>query len=72
MGSKGNSGVILSQTWCGLAKTINEKDTMDGGDLAKALLQVSQTAYQGLSNPVEGTYSDGNQRGRHCCSGPDG
>ena len=55
MGARGNSGVILSQIWRGLAKTLNEKETIDGGDLAEALLQASEMAYKGLSNPVEGT-----------------
>ncbi|MFC1941500.1 DAK2 domain-containing protein [Chloroflexota bacterium] len=55
MGARGNSGVILSQIWHGLAKSLNEKETIDGSDLAEALLQASKTAYQALSNPVEGT-----------------
>jgi len=55
MGARGNSGVILSQIWHGLAKTLSEKEIIDGGDLAEALLQASKTAYKGLSEPVEGT-----------------
>ena len=55
MGARGNSGVILSQIWRGLAKTLDEKETIDGSDLAEALLQASKTAYRALSNPVEGT-----------------
>jgi len=55
MGARGNSGVILSQIWRGLARTLDEKETIDGSDLAEALLQASQTAYRGLSDPVEGT-----------------
>jgi uncharacterized protein len=55
MGARGNSGVILSQIWSGLAQGLLDKDTFDGKDLAKAFTQASETAYKGLSNPVEGT-----------------
>ena len=55
MGARGNSGVILSQIWSGLAQGLLNKETFNGQDLAKALEQASETAYKGLSNPVEGT-----------------
>jgi hypothetical protein len=55
MGARGNSGVILSQFWNGLAKGLAEKETCNGSDLADALTQASLMAYKGLSNPVEGT-----------------
>ncbi len=55
MGARGNSGVILSQIFRGLAMGLAEKNTFGGGDLASALLQASTKAYAGLSNPVEGT-----------------
>ena len=55
MGARGNSGVILSQFYRGIAQSINEKEAIDGRELAEALLQSSETAYQGVSNPVEGT-----------------
>jgi len=55
MGARGNSGVILSQIWRGLAQGLAGKDSFTGSDLADALLQASMTAYKGLSNPVEGT-----------------
>jgi len=55
MGARGNSGVILSQIWHGFGETLSEKETIDGCDLAEALLQASKTAYKGLSEPVEGT-----------------
>ncbi|MFH1002609.1 MAG: DAK2 domain-containing protein [Chloroflexota bacterium] len=55
MGARGNSGVILSQIWRGLAGSLANKETIDGGDLAEALYRASETAYHGLSNPVEGT-----------------
>lgn len=55
MGARGNSGVILSQIWRGLATAFAGKETFNGSDLAHALVLGSQRAYSGLSNPVEGT-----------------
>ncbi|MFC1902721.1 DAK2 domain-containing protein [Chloroflexota bacterium] len=56
MGARGNSGVILSQIWRGLAQGLAEKETLiTGSDLADALQESSVMAYGGLSNPVEGT-----------------
>ncbi|MFH0768926.1 MAG: DAK2 domain-containing protein [Chloroflexota bacterium] len=55
MGARGNSGVILSQIWRGLAQGLKEKKSFDGKDLANALQQASTMAYKGISNPVEGT-----------------
>ena len=55
MGARGNSGVILSQIWTGLATGLADKDTFGGRDLAEALQQASTKAYNGLSNPKEGT-----------------
>jgi len=55
MGARGNSGVILSQIWRGLAKGLQDKETFTGSDLADALKQASTMAYKGISNPVEGT-----------------
>ncbi len=55
MGARGNSGVILSQIWRGLAQGLAGKESFTGSDLADALSQASITAYNGLSNPVEGT-----------------
>jgi len=55
MGARGNSGVILSQIWRGLAQGLADKELFTGNDLANALLQASLMAYKGLSNPVEGT-----------------
>ena len=55
MGARGNSGVILSQFFRGLAKGLDGKANFDGGDFARALAGASQTAYKGIANPVEGT-----------------
>jgi uncharacterized protein len=55
MGARGNSGVILSQIWRGMAQGMGKKETFTGKDFADAFLQASKIAYKGLSNPVEGT-----------------
>jgi len=55
MGARGNSGVILSQIWRGLAQGLAEKESFTASDLANALLQASTMAYKGINNPVEGT-----------------
>jgi len=55
IGARGNSGVILSQFWKGLAQGLKDKASISGSDLADALVQASTMAYKGLSNPVEGT-----------------
>lgn len=55
MGARGNSGVILSQIWRGLASSLKDKGTFDATDLADALREASDTAYKGVMRPVEGT-----------------
>jgi DAK2 domain fusion protein YloV len=55
MGARGNSGVILSQIWRGMAKRLKDKNTFDVNDLAVAMREASDTAYKGVMRPVEGT-----------------
>lgn len=55
MGARGNSGVILSQIWRGLARGLKDKETFNADDLAQALQAASDTAYSGVMRPVEGT-----------------
>jgi len=55
MGARGNSGVILSQIWRGLARPIKEKETFNAKDLAEAFQSAADTAYGGVMRPVEGT-----------------
>ncbi len=55
MGARGNSGVILSQIWRGLAQGLKNKETATVQDIALALKQASETAYHGVMRPVEGT-----------------
>jgi DAK2 domain fusion protein YloV len=55
MGARGNSGVILSQIWRGLAASLSGKEVFTTADLAQALQSASDTAYKGVMRPVEGT-----------------
>lgn len=55
MGARGNSGVILSQIWRGLARKLQDKETFTSVDLAQALQEAADTAYSGVMRPVEGT-----------------
>lgn len=55
MGARGNSGVILSQIWRGLAKGLKGHETFDAATLAHALKEAANTAYGGVMRPVEGT-----------------
>lgn len=55
MGARGNSGVILSQIWRGLAKGLKGKETFGINDLVDAFQEAAETAYGGVMRPVEGT-----------------
>lgn len=55
MGARGNSGVILSQLFRGFAKGCDQKQTLDGSALARALQEGVDTAYKAVMKPVEGT-----------------
>ena len=55
MGARGNSGVILSQIWRGLARGSDQIEVLDGSTMVSAFLEARDTAYQGVVRPVEGT-----------------
>jgi DAK2 domain fusion protein YloV len=55
LGARGNSGVILSQILHGLAKGMAAKEQFSATDFAHCLQHASDTAYQALAQPVEGT-----------------
>ena len=55
LGARGNSGVILSQTFRGLAKGLDKKATFGATDLANAFEEASKLAYRAVLKPVEGT-----------------
>ena len=54
-GARGNSGVILSLLFRGMAKKLREKDEADGCDFAIALREGVETAYKAVMKPAEGT-----------------
>jgi DAK2 domain fusion protein YloV len=55
MGARGNSGVILSQIWRGLARSLDNKEAYNAQDLAAACREATTTAYRAVVEPVEGT-----------------
>ena len=54
-GARGNSGVILSQLFRGLADALREAETCSGRDLARGLTLAADAAYGSVAQPVEGT-----------------
>lgn len=55
MGARGNSGVILSQLFRGMAKACAGRQELNSVEFAAALQQGIETAYQAVVKPVEGT-----------------
>ncbi len=54
-GARGNSGVILSQLFRGFARGAEGKSTLYAEDLAVALNKATETAYNAVMKPKEGT-----------------
>ncbi len=55
LGARGNSGVILSQFFAGLAKGLESSESADAETMGKALEIGVQKAYASVMNPTEGT-----------------
>src|SRR5436190_2226234 len=55
MGARGNSGVITSQIFRGMADGLAGKTRFNGLDLAHSLSEGARTAYGAVAKPVEGT-----------------
>lgn len=55
MSARGNSGVILSQFFAGIAKGFEGKENADLDDLANALKFGVESAYSAVNKPTEGT-----------------
>ncbi len=55
MGARGNSGVILSQIFRGLAQRLTDKNELDVMGFAEAWKAGSDMAYKAVMRPVEGT-----------------
>lgn len=54
-GARGNSGVILSLLFRGIAKSLKGKEEASGQDLAEAMRLGVKMAYGAVMNPTEGT-----------------
>lgn len=55
LNARGNSGVILSQIFAGIAKGLQDSETADIKKLCEAFEEGVKTAYGAVVNPVEGT-----------------
>lgn len=55
MGARGNSGVILSQLFRGIAKGLKGANQIDCKIIAESFKSASDTAYKAVMRPVEGT-----------------
>lgn len=55
MSARGNSGVILSRLFAGIAESLAQKETATVEDLSAALLAGVKSAYAAVINPTEGT-----------------
>ena len=55
LGARGNSGVILSQIFCGIAEGLSGKETVTLAELAEAYICGINKSYRAVSNPTEGT-----------------
>ena len=55
LGARGNSGVILSQWFQGLAEGLASCTVVNCHDLCTAMLSASQSSYSAVGSPVEGT-----------------
>lgn len=55
MGARGNSGVILSQIFRGIAKGFENKDEANAEDFAISLMEGTRSAYKAVMRPTEGT-----------------
>lgn len=54
-GARGNSGVILSQFFRGISKSLKGKEECGAADFARALKEGSDAAYKAVMKPTEGT-----------------
>lgn len=54
-GSRGNSGVILSQILHGFSQSVAHKANVTAQDWSDALLRACEVAYKSVPNPIEGT-----------------
>jgi len=66
-GARGNSGVILSQLFRGISRSVKGKETIDAKELAQAFVNGSATAYKAVMKPTEGTILTVSREGADAC-----
>ncbi|OFI07681.1 dihydroxyacetone kinase subunit DhaL [Clostridium acetireducens DSM 10703] len=55
MGARGNSGVILSQIFRGIAKALENKKEANSIEFADSIMEGAKSAYKAVMRPTEGT-----------------
>lgn len=55
LGAKGNSGVIMAHWFLGLADAFSDAERLPANGVAPAFMAASDTVYQAVDDPVEGT-----------------
>ena len=55
LGARGNSGVILSRIFAGIAKGLKDKDDVNVADFSEAMKCGVEESYHAVTMPVEGT-----------------
>ena len=55
MSARGNSGVILSQIFKGIYRSLDQKQTVSAADFCEAFENGARIAYKAVMKPVEGT-----------------
>ena len=55
LGARGNSGVILSRIFAGIAKGLKDKEEADIASFTEAMKKGVEEAYHAVAEPVEGT-----------------
>ena len=54
-GARGNSGAILAQFFCGFADGLPDRPRVTAAEFGGAVVRASDSAYQAIARPVEGT-----------------
>jgi DegV family protein with EDD domain len=54
-GARGNSGAILAQFFCGFSEGLPDKPRVTTEGFGSAVVRASESAYQAIARPVEGT-----------------
>ena len=55
LGARGNSGVLLSQYYRGIANALTNKTTLTVNDFVNSLVSGYKTSYAACNDPREGT-----------------